>query len=308
MKICGTLILTFLVFHFFCIGQHSLPFERAQPTKSESNYAPIVDTSKLWSVHIQGANMAFSMYYKIGDTITLNGNIYRSVFETNDSLLLSWTLVGFIRESNNSEVYFRYTNGDEGLIYKFDLEVNDSVEVYNPLVCPEYNTLVVSEIDSIWLGNIFRKRIYFLNSNNEDYWTEGIGSKFGLLFSNYCYIGVLYNLICYYEFDTLIYQNPDFENCYYPLIDNVNLNKQSKSFQVKYNTSDRTIAITNSNVKTGSIAFTMRIFNLLGNEIYYCKLFSNPQIISVSHFAKGLYLVNINSQGNLLYQEKIFIY
>lgn len=308
MKNKPLLILFILIFSVYCHGQNILPFSQKQSNDKHRNFEPIVDTSKIWSVYQQYAYVHYSLYFKIGDTITLNGIIYRKVFETNDSLLSTWTFDGYIRENENSEVFFRKTNGDEGLIYKFNLLVNDTVVVYNPLVCPEYNTLVVSEIDSVWLGNIFRKRIHFFNSNNEDYWIEGIGSRFGLLFSNYCYIGTLYNLICYYESDNLIYQNPDFTSCYYPLVDNVSKNETSELFQVKYSTSDQTIVIHSSNVNTSYIPFTLRIYNLLGNEVLNYNLFNDSQIISTSHFVKGLYLVSIISHGNLFYQNKILIY
>jgi hypothetical protein len=83
----------------------------------------------------------------------------------------------------------------------------------------------------------------FENSNNEDYWTEGIGSKFGLPFSNCCYVGVLYNLLCYYESEVLIFQNPDFSDCYYPIIDYVSSVEKTASFEINYNQIEESIQV-----------------------------------------------------------------
>jgi hypothetical protein len=308
MKAPRFIIIASLLIVIYCKGQYITPYSRAQPTDCNFIYDEIVDTSKLWSVYLQYANIHYSMYYKIGDTITLGQNLYNMVYETNDSLYLTWNLSGYIRENENSEVYFRNTTGGEGLIYRFDIIANDSVVVYNPFVCPEYTTLIVLSTDSVWLGDSYRKRIFFYNSNNEDYWTEGIGSRFGLLFSNYCYVGVMYNLICYYEYDTLIYQHPDFESCYYPLIDNISNIEHSDLFQIRFNSIDRTLNINSSVGDLCSIPCILRIFNLLGSEMYSCRLLNYPQIIQANHFVKGFYLVNITSQGNLIYQSKIFIY
>lgn len=308
MKTCYFLIFTIFSFQFSLQGQNSIPYDRAQPIVNYENYDPIVDTSKLWSVSLQYANILYSMYYKIGDTISLDGYIYYEVLETNDSLLLSWTNTGYIREAESSEVYFRNVNGDEGLLYKFNLEANDSVIVYNPLVCPEYTTLIVSETDSIWLGDKYRKRIHFFNSNNEDFWTEGIGSRFGLLFSNYCYIGTLYNLICYYEFDSLIYQNPDFIYCYYPLIDKVSLINPSELFKIYYDKYNYAIEVHNTYTVSNSDKISITIFDILGNEVHSEKLRQNHQLILTNHFTTGLYLLTIELNGSLLFQSKIIIY
>lgn len=307
MKKLRLLILTMLLIHFYCNGQLLAPCFGAQVRGNNLNYDALVDTTKLWSVSIQYANIQYSMYYKVSDTITIGNNLYSKVYETNDSLLLDWNFTGYIRENGSNEVYFRNSTGDEGLIYSFDLSANDSILVYNPLVCPEFSSLIVSSTDSVWLGNSYRKRIFFYNSNNDDYWTEGIGSKFGLLFSNYCFIGANYNLLCYYESDSLIYQNPNFECCYYPFINNISHNIEPVSFHINYCVNDRTLIINSPDIETSRQSLTLRICNLLGYEVFQCKLFNNRQIISTSHFSKGIYLVHIKSPSHLIYGSKILI-
>jgi len=86
MKTCYFLIFTIFSFQFSLQGQNSIPYDRAQPIVNYENYDPIVDTSKLWSVYLQYANILYSMYYKIGDTISLDGYIYYEVLETNEEL------------------------------------------------------------------------------------------------------------------------------------------------------------------------------------------------------------------------------
>lgn len=308
MKKFRFLILSALLVHGFCNGQSVTPSGGAGQITNSLNYDAIVDTAKLWSVALEYMNIRFSLYCKIGDTITIGDHVYHKVYETNDSLQSTWYFSGYIRENESGEVYLRNNSGVEGLIYSFNLSANDSVIVYNANVCPEFDTLIVSSTDSVWLGERYRKRIFFYNSNDDDFWTEGIGSKFGLLYSNYCYIGGYYYLICYYESDTLVYQNPDYESCYYHLPDGINNYEPSESYRINYNATDRTIAINCSDAETTGLTYHLSIFNLMGNEIYHGKLMNNNQIISASHFATGIYLVNIISSGNLIFRSKILIY
>jgi hypothetical protein len=308
MKTQRIFIIALLLFQLFCKEQYGQLNIRPQTSHQIYSFESIVDTAKLWSVYLQYANNQYSKYYKIGDTITLNGNIYYKVYETNDSLLLNWNLSNYIRENENSEVFLRTTSGDEGMIYKFDLNPNDTVVVYNPLVCPVNKTLIVSSTDSILLGNEYKKRIFFFNSDNEDYWTEGIGSRFGLLFSNYCYIGVLYNLICFYKSDTLIYLNPDFDSCYYPLIDNIDNSGPIDKFYIWFNPNDQSLIINNLSSKSKALPYILKVFNILGNEIYSSRIQSYPRLIQTEQFVKGIYLVNIYLQGNLVFQSKVPIY
>jgi len=308
MKKLRLLILSALLVYGFCNGQSVAPSVGAGQIQNNLNYDAIVDTAKLWSVAIEYMNIRYSSYCKIGDTITIGDHVYHKVYETNDSLQSTWYFSGYIRENESGEVYFRNNSGVEGLIYSFNLSANDSVIVYNALVCPEFDTLIVSATDSVWLGDRYRKRIFIYNSVLDEIWTEGIGSTFGLLYSNVCYVGCVYNLICYYESDTLIYQNPDYESCYYHLPPSINDNEPSESFRINYNATDRTITINCSDTEKTGLTYHLSIFNLMGNEIYHGKLMNNNQIISASHFATGIYLVNIISSGNLIFRSKILIY
>ncbi len=87
----------------------------------------------------------------------------------------------------------------------------------------------VVDIDSVFIepANQYRKRIKLSGPNPypyyEEYWIEGMGSTAGLIHSG-CQMGsytgsAMYTLLCYYESDELIYDNPDYPVCFYPLTD-----------------------------------------------------------------------------------------
>lgn len=194
------------------------------------NYYQIADTLKCWRTMgcgcgvlmvIGGCDTRTNRFY--GDTI-INSKSYLKVHETLDSLQQNWYIPGYIYEDTNSnQVYYRNLDNEEGLIYDFNLSVNDIVEVYNLyMFFPFSIPYKCYQIDSVLIGNDFRKRFFMSYLGNlvpepDDIWIEGIGSINGVLTSGYSesgWCGGFFELLCYYENDSLIYMASPFNTCF----------------------------------------------------------------------------------------------
>jgi hypothetical protein len=165
-------------------------------------------------------------YYKTyynrfdGDT-TINGVAYKKIWQAEDQNHSNWYLFGFIREDSTGSVFARTLSGNEGLIYNFNLEVNDSVFIHNPFYGLEFTTHV-SQIDTIVIqpGGMSRKRItlapLYTGAENE-YWIEGIGSVAGILWSGlhtFLLTGSNNDLSCHWQNNNLVFNTNIFTNCW----------------------------------------------------------------------------------------------
>ena len=195
------LLITLLLFSCLIYGQ---------------DYHPLVDSLKKWS----GMNCSIDPNYTwgpfdcqtslikfSGDTI-INSLSYLKVFKS-DTLQQNWELQGYIRENSGKEIYFRNLIGLEGLMYDFSIGLNDTVAIENTYSGGWPGILVCNTIDSLLIGNEYRKRFYLFDNNTPiDTWIEGIGSEYGVLKSSGFVVGGTYDLLCYYENDSLIYTAP----------------------------------------------------------------------------------------------------
>jgi len=180
-------------------------------------YNPLVDSLNKWS----GMSCAIDPNYTLGpfdcetsfvrfsqDTV-IEGNTYLKVYKS-DTLQQNWVLQGYIRENSLREVYFRNLIDQEKLLYDFGLEINDSVVLGGGWP----DTLICTDIDSVLIGNDYRKRIHLKNDGFPiDTWIEGIGSEYGVLKSGQYLIGATNDLLCYYEHDSLLYISP-YNDCF----------------------------------------------------------------------------------------------
>ena len=150
----------------------------------------------------RAVNTSFSLN---GDTIIANQN-YRKLVQT---LRGQTDYVGAMRENQQKTVFFYgKTDSTERLLYKFGLSVGDSLNIRRN---GAQNPIKVLAIDSVLIGNNFRKR-YWMNTPTlgmRDYWIEGIGSTKGLFYTQ---SGQEFEnqatLLCFYNNNLLEYRNP----------------------------------------------------------------------------------------------------
>jgi len=228
-----------------------------------------------------------------GDTI-INRLKYRCAWESTDKEFNHKTLEGFVREDTLVGFYFRNLDGDEGLIYKYNLKLGESFKITHPFV--RYSTIndSVIGVDSVLVDGKFKKRYTLqqpIHSFLHETWIEGIGSSFGILQSGLGNIttGAIYYFLCCYDNTVLIYKNPDCSVCYYPIIktaiDPVQYPK--KGINVYSGLSSDII-----NIKS-TIDNSVRIYNSCGIYVETFNVLANQEYsLNISSYPKGIYFVS----------------
>lgn len=177
----------------------------------------IVAENKVWSNLWQAASGSplphemETTFIRFSSDTTIGNETYKMVLESTDEYQTTFTIIGFIREDQDKKVYYRGKNETESrLLYDFGAEVGDSLNIGS-------SVLVVETIDSVPINYQYKKRMVLSNSGIAgEQWIEGIGSLCGILASgNYCITGGKFDLLCFFEDDTLVYSNPEFLYCYY---------------------------------------------------------------------------------------------
>ena len=196
-------------------------------TYSQSPYQ-IADSTKKWNTVYYGfwswgiAHCGGTKTNKIGGEVLFNNTTFYKVYETQDSLQQDWEQIGYLREDSlTKKVYFSEFEPEQiGLIYDFDLAEGDSVVINNYYVGFEDVMLICDSIKSVIINGISRNQFYFSTpdmSGISDIWIEGIGSKYGLLYSGFGgagFAGGGQDLLCCSKSDTIIYIDTVYNSCF----------------------------------------------------------------------------------------------
>ena len=192
-------------------------------TMKAQDYHPIVEDGKQWNVLFTypwsppEPPHRYTDIYKIeGDTL-VDGVPYKVMYETRNEDLTGWNLWGFIRETEDGQVFSRRpSTSDEQLLYDFSMEVGDTIFMYE-----EHNEyMVVVEKGEILVNEEPRQQIvleYPFGNGEQEVWIEGIGSLYGIINSGSLFLmGGSTDLLCYYEDSDLIWQNTTlgYNECY----------------------------------------------------------------------------------------------
>jgi hypothetical protein len=110
---------------------------------------------------------------------------------------------GYIRQSGK-KLFFRTMGSAEELLYDFDLNLGDTL----PISRVNFMTdLVVDSLDSVYVGDAWRRRMFF--NGQSSYLVEGIGHNLGFLESIPPMLECGHTLICYSLNGVLAFQpNP----------------------------------------------------------------------------------------------------
>jgi hypothetical protein len=289
-KILLTLICAVIV--QFCFGQE---------------YHKLVDTNKLWSVLlINGVNPYYKSTHFIkfkGDTI-INDTMYKKVLKAEDEFHNNWELNGFIREDSTQKVYYKYNSAaNEKLIYDFQPNINDT------FYFTQYDYLTVCGFDSIKINDQYRKviNLYCPSAPSiTEKWIEGIGSTEGVIYSGYSLItGSDFELLCFYENDTLSYIDSSYNECYYNtygVIENISVNSP---FIIYPNPATQNINISFNNQQ--NMPYTFELYNYYG-EIIFKKQIINSTSFELSNISNGIYFYIIKDNKNfIIHRNKLII-
>jgi hypothetical protein len=243
--------------------------------------------------------------YRFLKDTTINDKRYFQLFEADDPRLNQFIPKNeFLREDTlEKKIYGLSTiNGEERLLYDFSLSENDTI-IIDSDICNMIK--IVETVDDILIDNIPRKRIKF-NSDEEnpeaEYWIEGIGSTYGLVqFDKQCIINYWYALLCVYKNDILIYENPNYMDCYVSTVSLENIEFKQERININYNP----LTFNFEGIDTKIANF--QIFAINGSLIKIIKMSGEKQVIFNEYdLAPGIYLINFSNKKTFI-RNKIVI-
>lgn len=227
---------------------------------------------------------------KLGEQVVLKDSTYTKILATKDSLFSSWDTIGYMRESNRQVFYNPISRDSDFLLYDFNIELSTIIYLEDPLYWSGYqNIFEVYEIDSINIGLQKRKRISLSESEK---WIEGIGSLHGLIYSGLDLSGSKVELSCYSENGIVLYQNPEYSDCFCTTgIDNPDSKRG-------------TLTATNGFIRIRNNRDALfQLFDLTGKRLLSLLIGTDDYIIDLSMLKKGVYLYrtgNPNTSGKVV--------
>lgn len=241
----------------------------------------------------------WSYYTKItGDTV-IDSQFYKIVSNCNDSLMIDWYEVGYIREVGEQVFYRKKDVGSECLLYDFGCNVGDTLNIN--CWCPEQETFfkVDSIVNKLAL-NENRKHIYlsYLNNSSKELWIEGIGSIGGILNGggpNNCMTGGSQNLLCCYENGKEIYHDSDYQKCFLGSknFNSINETRYQKKFHIYPNPANEEITIYS---QLNTEILSVQLIDLTGNYMYRNDNVQSKSLkLKVDEFPKGIYILTVET-------------
>lgn len=162
-------------------------------TLYSQEYYPFPDSNAIWKIiyhsYPPGPMPSYDLHfdnYVDGDTI-IDDSLYKKVYQIGydpDCSLITYGpfyMGAYRNDETTKKVFFiPESHTDEELLYDFSLNIGDTVP--QTYINWDYPELVVDSIDSIQIGDYYRKRFYYLEETCAPIEIiEGIGAHTGLL-------------------------------------------------------------------------------------------------------------------------------
>ena len=185
------------------------------------------------------------------------------------------------------KLFFRTLGSAEELLYDFDLNVGDTL----PISRVNFMTdLVVDSLDSVYVGDAWRRRMFF--NGQSSYLVEGIGHNLGFLESIPPMLECGHNLICYSLNEVLAFQPNPFD-CELP-----NAISDLKGGSVALSLSK---AANEWMIIGASHAASFKLFSLQGKEIEVAIHRDDERWkFDSSNLPAGMYLLLESTSGKVL--------
>lgn len=281
------------------------------------NYG-LLDTTNRWSYMIYqswGTWYKESYHIKFSGDTTINQMNYLKMWECDDEFGYDWYLRGYGRSDTSGDIYFRSTNGWEGLAYRFDVNPGDTFTVANPYYVYNF-TAEVLEIDSVFVEpvNEYRKRIKISDFDSttwaeEEYWIEGIGSLAGIINSGFhvhLLTGAEYTALCQWENDSLVYSHPVWNSCYYTWVGTSELTEKPIEILIKPNPMADKSHIKLKGLHLGK--YQLEITDMFGKVMRQYSAQQDEKItIHRGTFSSGLYLITLYDGNTIIGRKKLLV-
>jgi hypothetical protein len=188
------------------------------------------------------------------------------------------------------------------MLYDFSLEKGDSILTVDGVTFAKVNTVIYEPFAN---STDTLKQICF-DSGCNSRWIEGIGSLLGVMegLNAFFITGEITKLVCYYENETLVYHNPEFETCF-PDSTTVSILMFSnkKDIEIFPNPAIDKITIHSP----GSRIFEVEIYDLTGACLYRnLNTGSNRIELDTDKLPKGMYVLKVRNEQDTI-SRKIVI-
>lgn len=282
---------------------------------SPNNLWSVLDDFEYVHVHPNDPySYSKSTWYKIGEDTTIHEVGYKKLMKSTDPNHENWQPEGHFLRQEGDQIYSKDGANTETLLYNFGMAIGDSMETE---IYPR--TKYISILDSIGdttMNNTTRK-IYYLREfpkvysgwKTQEIWIEGIGSitdgllrhtEFGLTGANHGY-----QLLCFHQNETLIYQSQDFDNCYINISDGVSEKLTKPDFLKLFPNPTNGQLIVEVNQPFSSDA-SIEILSLTGRIIKtQNSLQKGENIIDLSNISAGTYFVRLKSTRETMTKKLI---
>jgi hypothetical protein len=114
--------------------------------------------------------------------------------------------------------------------------------------------------------------------------------------------------MCYSEYDTLVYLNQGFTNCYLLPIDNVLEINSDNNISLYPNPTNNSITISTYETFSNNSPIQITITDNLGNTVFSNQFNNNNPNISLEACSNGIYFVKISQQGKTAINKKVVKY
>lgn len=262
-----------------------------------------ISSTKQWNVMLnEWAGVSTEIFFIDGDSV-VNSLDYNIIWASYDSLS-TWHYRGLLREVSNI-VYYIPPDGNEGVLYDFNLDIGDSA-IVNNVFCSDIPIYVV-DIDTVEYFGISRKR-WLLGENGyvQESWVEGIGSMHGPLYTRfeYCIICPVWNLLCYHDNDTLEYIRNGYTDCYQTSV-GIKENYNETGFAIYPNPIRKGNSI---HITTKSAPTNISVYNSSGVLMRSINSINETKVkVETTTFKPGLYLITITSGDDKVQTQKILV-
>ena len=290
----------------------------------EYEYIPFPDSGAIWSEYYQdgwGAEeyMVYERFALNGEDTVINDLTYKKLYIFHDTTFnkSNASYVGGIREDENKRVYFKGDyeihsfkpsyqnthNHDELLLYDFSLSIGDTLKEGN--LSYEEDFIILTSIDTILIGNSYRKQYKF--NNRMVKWIEGIGNLRGLLFSS----GGLKlggpdgELICFKQNNKILYFNNYYDDCM-PFITGIETYQYNNSAIIVYPNPATKDCVTFQ--FDNCLISDLKIFDCNGSSPGIYKIGEQPDyILKTEKYQPGVYFYIATTKRGLCHTGKFVV-
>jgi len=250
----------------------------------------------------------FNSAFKFQGDSVINDTTYVRILKATNESLSDWKLCALWRETKDMKIYSRHLFWQkEELLYDFSFIKGDTLKLLSG------GAFVVDSVSTKMWGGKMRKHWYLnpphaegdpVNPGYSTTWIEDVGQENFFMYSTRGYIGAFNYFLCFYEDGEQVYNNPEFNTCFYTSASGIKVLKER--YQLYPNpVSDKLFIATNQPNK-GDLS--IELYSIKG-ELIRKECFdsgSNPIQVNLSSLKSGSYVLRLMAESGML-EEKIII-